>query len=83
MCLGIPMQVKSVEGFTARCEAKGVEREVSLFMLQHEDIAAGDFVVAHLGYAIQKVSAEEAADAWAIYDEMLGLAAQAPASPTR
>jgi hydrogenase expression/formation protein HypC len=81
MCLGIPMQVKSIDGFTARCEAKGVEREVSLFMLQHEVVTAGDFVVTHLGYAIQKVSAEEAADAWAVYDEMLGLVAGNPAAP--
>ena len=71
MCLGIPMQVVAVEGFNARCEAKGVEREVSLFMLQHEEIAPGDFVVVHVGYAIQKVSAEEAASAWEVYDEML------------
>ena len=80
MCLGIPMQVKSIDGFTAHCEAKGVERAVSLFMLQHETVVPGDFVVTHLGYAIQKVSAEEAADAWAVYDEMLGLVAQGPAT---
>ncbi|MCG7907033.1 MAG: HypC/HybG/HupF family hydrogenase formation chaperone, partial [Candidatus Thiodiazotropha taylori] len=51
MCLGIPMQIKEIDGFTARCEAKGVEREVSLFMLQHEELAADDFVVVHVGYA--------------------------------
>jgi hydrogenase expression/formation protein HypC len=71
MCLGIPMEIKTVDGFHARCEAKGVEREVSLFMLQHEEIAPGDFVLVHVGYAIQKVSAEEAAGTWEIYDEML------------
>ncbi|MBK1722267.1 HypC/HybG/HupF family hydrogenase formation chaperone [Thiocystis violacea] len=76
MCFGIPMEVKSIEGFTARCEAKGVEREASLFMLQHEEVAVGDYVVVHLGYAINKVTAEEAAAAWEIYDEML--AAEAP-----
>ncbi len=73
MCLGIPMQIKQIDGFNARCEAKGVERDVSLFMLQHEPIAAGDFVIVHVGYAIQKVSPEEAATAWEIYDEMLAL----------
>ncbi|MCG7873261.1 MAG: HypC/HybG/HupF family hydrogenase formation chaperone [Candidatus Thiodiazotropha lotti] len=71
MCLGIPMQIKEIDGFTARCEAKGVEREVSLFMLQHEELAADDFVVVHVGYAIQKVSPQEAQSAWEIYDEML------------
>jgi hydrogenase expression/formation protein HypC len=72
MCLGIPMQIKEIDGFNARCEAKGVTRDVNLFMLQHESLAPGDYVVAHLGQAIQKVDAEEAAAAWAIYDEMLG-----------
>jgi hydrogenase expression/formation protein HypC len=71
MCLGIPMQIKQIDGFNARCEAKGVERDVSLFMLQHEPLEYGDFVVVHVGYAIQKVTAEEAATAWDIYDEML------------
>ena len=70
MCLGIPMQIKQIEGFNARCEAKGVERDVSLFMLQHEELGEGDFVVVHVGYAIQKVTPEEAATAWEIYDEM-------------
>jgi len=73
MCLGIPMQIKQIDGFEARCEAKGVERDVSLFMLQHEPLACGDFVIVHVGYAIQKVSPEEAATAWEIYDEMLAL----------
>jgi hydrogenase expression/formation protein HypC len=65
------MEIREIEGFNARCAAKGVEREVSLFMLQHEELAPGDFVVVHVGYAIQKVSPEEAASAWEIYDEML------------
>jgi hydrogenase expression/formation protein HypC len=71
MCLGIPMQIKHIDGFNARCEAKGVERDVSLFMLQHEPLEDGDFVIVHVGYAIQKASPEEAATAWEIYDEML------------
>jgi hydrogenase expression/formation protein HypC len=70
------MQIKEIDGFAARCEAKGVERDVSLFMLQHEDLKPEDFVVVHVGYAIQKVTAQEARSAWELYDEML--AAEAP-----
>ncbi len=65
------MQIKTIDGFNARCEAKGVERDVSLFMLQHEPLATGDHVIVHVGYAIQKVTAEEAETAWQVYDEML------------
>ena len=71
MCLAIPMQIKNIDGFTARCEAKGVERDVSLFMLQDEPLEVGDFVLIHVGYAIQKVSVEEARSTWALFDEML------------
>jgi hydrogenase expression/formation protein HypC len=71
MCLGIPMQIRSIDGFVARCEAKGVEREANLLMLEHEGLQVGDYVVVHLGYAIDTVSAEEAAAAWEIYDAML------------
>jgi len=65
------MQIKSIEGYTARCEAKGVERDVSLFMMQEESLQIDDFVVVHVGYAIQKISEEEAQSAWEIYDQML------------
>jgi hydrogenase expression/formation protein HypC len=65
------MQIKSIEGYTARCEAKGVERDVSLFMMQDEALNVDDFVVVHVGYAIQKISAEEAQTAWELYDQML------------
>ncbi len=71
MCLGIPMRIEEIQGFNARCEAKGVERDVSLFMLQHEELVPGDFVVVHVGYAIQKISPQEARSAWEIYDQML------------
>ena len=76
MCLGIPMKIVEIDQFMARCEAKGVERDVSLFMLQDEPANVGDYVVVHVGYAIQKVSEAEALTAWEIYDEMLSLSDQ-------
>ena len=71
MCLGIPMQIKTIDGFTARCEAKGVERDVSLFMMQDDKLEVDDFIVVHVGYAIQKITAQEAQTAWELYDQML------------
>lgn len=71
MCLAIPMRITEINGFNARCEARGVERDVSLFMLQDDGLKAGDFVMVHIGYAIQKVQPEEARTAWELYDEML------------
>ena len=71
MCLGIPMKVIAVDGYLARCEAKGVERDVSLFMMQDEPVTSGEFVMVHVGYAIQKMTAQDARSAWEIYDRML------------
>lgn len=65
------MQVVEIDGYNARCEAKGVERTVSLFMMQDEEVSIGDFLMIHVGYAIQKMTEEEAQSAWEIYDEML------------
>jgi hydrogenase expression/formation protein HypC len=70
MCLGIPMEVMAIDGFRARCSAQGVEREVSLFLLQDEPVAAGDFVLVHVGYAIQKMTPQEARSAWELFDEL-------------
>jgi hydrogenase expression/formation protein HypC len=65
------MQIKSINGFIANCEAKGVERDVSLFMMQEEELLVDDFVVVHVGYAIQKITPQEARTAWDLYDQML------------
>lgn len=70
MCLGIPMQVIEIDGFIARCNAKGVEREVNLFMLQEDPVTTGDYVMVHVGYAIQKIAPEEARTTWNLLDEL-------------
>ena len=71
MCLAIPMRIKTIDGFQCTCEARGIEREVSLFLLQGEETAVGDHVLVHVGYAIQKVSEDQAADSWQLLDEVL------------
>lgn len=64
------MQVMRIDGWLARCQAGGVERDVNLFLLQDSVPAVGDFVMVHVGYAIQKVAPQEARSAWELYDEM-------------
>ena len=71
MCLAIPMQIESVNGFVARCQAKGIYRDVSLFMMQDQPLQVGDFVMVHVGYAIQKVTESEARSAWELFDQIL------------
>ena len=70
MCLGVPMRIVEINGFNARCEARGIERNASLFLMQHEPLQAGDIVMVHVGNAIQKVSAEDAEKAWGLISEI-------------
>jgi hydrogenase expression/formation protein HypC len=71
MCLAVPMQITQLNGFDARCSARGVERDVSLFLLQGENLSIGDYVLIHVGYAIQRLSAEDAASTWELFDQIL------------
>lgn len=78
MCLGIPMQIVNIDGFNAVCEARGVQRAVSLFTLQDEPVQAGDYVMVHVGYAIQKITAQEARSAWELFDQILAVETGTP-----
>jgi hydrogenase expression/formation protein HypC len=83
MCLGVPMQIIEIDGYTARCTAKGVERDVSLFMLLDESVSVADYVMVHVGYAIQKMTTQEAHSAWELLDEMLAVEQVASEAPLR
>jgi len=82
VCLAVPMMVLTTDGVSARCEAKGVERDVSLFLLMDEDVRSGDMLMVHIGQALHKISPEQAREVWALYDEMLA-AADAPGDRAR
>ena len=58
MCLGVPMQVKTIANDMAVCEIDGVQREASLMMI--EDVQIGDYVLIHAGFAIEKIDEQEA-----------------------
>jgi hydrogenase expression/formation protein HypC len=65
------MQITHIAGVNAHCIAKGVERDVSVFLLQDEALQVGDFILIHVGYAIQKISVEEAHSTWELLDQMM------------
>jgi len=76
MCLGIPMQIAQIDRLVARCEAKGVFRDVSLFLLQDETLNPGDYVLVHVGYALQKISEAHARSTWELLDEIVAQSAE-------
>jgi hydrogenase expression/formation protein HypC len=68
MCLAVPMRVVTIDNLIARCEARGVSREVSLFLIPAGSVSVGDHVLVHVGYAIQALSERDALASWALFD---------------
>lgn len=71
MCLGVPMKLVEINYPVAIAEAKGVKRQVYLQLIPEDQIKLGDYVIVHVGFAIQKLSAEEAEETWRYLDELL------------
>ena len=58
MCLGVPMKILSVDGERAEVEVGGVTRTASLQLV--ENACAGDYVIVHAGFAIERIDEDEA-----------------------
>ena len=73
MCLGIPGRVVEFvdEGRQlARVEVASVRRTVHVGLLLPEGLAAGDWVLIHVGFAISKIDEEEAQRTMAFLQEL-------------
>ena len=67
MCLSIPARVDSIDGEMAVVTVGGVQYNASLQMV--EDVGVGDYVLLHTGFAIQKISEEEARETLEIFKD--------------
>jgi len=70
MCLAIPSRIIELNDIMATVDVQGARREASL-MLMPEDVAIGDYVLVHAGFAIQKVDEAAALDALRLINEMI------------
>jgi len=70
MCLAVPARVVTIEadGETATVELGGVRKTVSLALL--DEIAIGDYVIIHVGFALSRLDPEEAAKTLALFAEL-------------
>ena len=66
------MQITEIDGDIASCHSAGITRAVNLFMFEHGVLKPGDYVLVHVGYAIQKIDFEAAQLAWNTEREMRG-----------
>ncbi len=69
MCVGVPMQVISIDGSDAVAEIDGVRRQASL-MLMADEVRVGDFVIVHAGFAIARLDENEARQTLAMMREV-------------
>ncbi len=58
MCLSIPARIVKVENRTAKADVGGMLRDVSIDLCP--DVAVGEYVLIHAGFAIQKMDEKEA-----------------------
>jgi hydrogenase expression/formation protein HypC len=69
MCLAIPsLVVELLPDDMARIELDGMRKDISLALV--EDIKVGDYVIVHVGYALQKLDPDEAAQTLALFAEL-------------
>jgi hydrogenase expression/formation protein HypC len=73
MCLGVPGRVVAVEGLNATVDFWGVRRQVRLDVVD-APVAAGDYVLNHVGYAIRRIPAEEIEETLTLYSTLLATA---------
>ena len=59
MCLVIPAKILSVDGTAAHCEMSGVTKDIDISLTP--EAKAGDWVIVHVGFALQVIDAQKAA----------------------
>lgn len=69
MCLAIPVRiVGKLDDDLALADVGGVRKEISLALV--DGVELGDYVIAHVGYAINKLDADEAEKTLALFAEL-------------
>ena len=78
MCLAIPAQVVELRpDDNALVDLAGVKKEISLALL--DGVAVGDYVIVHVGYALNKLDPEEAEKTLKLFAEMGEMRGELPA----
>ncbi|AVM74684.1 HypC/HybG/HupF family hydrogenase formation chaperone [Magnetospirillum gryphiswaldense] len=69
MCLALPSRVVALlDDDQAKVDLGGVTKAISLALV--EDVAVGDYVIVHVGYALTKVDPAEAEKTLALFAQM-------------
>lgn len=68
MCLAVPVKVEALlDNEQALVELGGVKKPISIALV--DDVQVGDYLILHVGYALSKLSEEEAQKTLALIAE--------------
>ena len=72
MCLSIPSKIKSIDSELNTCivDTMGVERKANLDLID-QPVVIGDYVLIHIGFAMNKIDEEDALASLETYQEIL------------
>jgi hydrogenase expression/formation protein HypC len=69
MCLAIPVRIEQlIDAERALADIGGVRKEINIALV--DDLQVGDYVILHVGYALNRLDPEEAARTLALFDEL-------------
>ncbi|ATX79018.1 hydrogenase expression/formation protein HypC [Mariprofundus aestuarium] len=75
MCLAVPALVVELNGDSAVVDLDGIRKETSTVLL--DEIAVGDYVLIHVGFALERIDPVEAAKTLKLFDELKAMDAEA------
>ena len=73
MCLAIPgkiVEMVDMENRIAKVDVGGVRRNVNVGMLEENEVAIGDYVLIHVGFAMTKIDEIEAKETLRVLNEI-------------
>ena len=68
MCLAVPGIIESIDGDHGMADFMGNRQEVNLALV--DEAVVGDYVLVHAGFAIEKISQDEAAETIKLFEEL-------------
>ncbi len=75
MCLSIPSKIIKInkELNTALVDTMGASRSASLDLIDDKDVKIGDYVLIHIGFAMNKIDKADALESLKTYEEILAI----------
>jgi hydrogenase expression/formation protein HypC len=73
MCLGVPGKIIAIVDAAngiAKVDVSGARRNISIALLEPGEVAAGDWVLIHVGFALSKLDEQEARETYRLLQEL-------------